>query len=324
MFRPRGLTYGWAMRTPVLSVNRRTRPASVVPQASAPGDNFRAAMLMCSSMALFTTNDTVMKFVAQTLPLYQSITLRGLVIVAVLVIYAWRRGRLRLWVPRGDIRQLILRTIGEIGSTILFLNALQHMPLGNLSAIMQSLPLVVMLTAAVVFRERLGWRRLVAVLVGLIGVMMILQPGRAAFDLWAVLALGSVALVVLRDMATRMFSAEVASSTIALYAALSVTISAFVLSLGQGWQMPDAGQAGLLVLAGLLLCGGYITGVATMRIGEISFVAPFRYVSLVVAVLLGLIVFREWPDGWTWAGSALVVGAGIYSIWREAALRRGA
>lgn len=312
------------MRTPVMSINRKTRPPSVTVQPPAPGDNFRAAMLMCSSMALFTTNDTVMKFVAQSLPLYQSITLRGLVIIVVLVIYTARRGGVSLRVPRGDIWPLALRTVGEVGSTLLYLNALHHMPIGDLSAIMQSLPLMVMLAAAVFFGERLGPRRLAAVFVGLIGVMLILRPGREAFDIWALLGLGAVAMVVLRDMATRMFSVRVASTTIALYAALSVTVAAFILSLGQGWQMPDTRQAGLLVLAGVLLCGGYVTGVATMRIGEISFVAPFRYVSLVVAVLMGLIVFGEWPDAWTWAGSALVVGAGIYSIWREANLRKGA
>jgi drug/metabolite transporter (DMT)-like permease len=72
-----------------------------------------------------------------------------------------------------------------------------------------------------------------------------------------------------------------------------------------------------MMLASLFLTAGYITAVATMRVGEISFVAPFRYTSLLFAIVLGVLVFGEWPDMWTWTGSALVVGAGLYTILRE-------
>ncbi|MGR3199886.1 MAG: EamA family transporter, partial [Paracoccus sp. (in: a-proteobacteria)] len=75
-------------------------------------------------------------------------------------------------------------------------------------------------------------------------------------------------------------------------------------------------------LSGSFLTIAYLSAVAAMRIGEISVVAPFRYTSLLVAIVLGLVVFGDWPDLWTWAGAVLVVGAGIYTIWREAQLGR--
>lgn len=312
------------MRTPILSPNRRVRPAAIRSVPPEQGDNLRGALLMCIAMTFFTLNDTVMKFVAMDLPLYQSITIRGCVVIIGLLLIAGRKGELTLHLPRSAAWPMVLRLIGEVGSTVLFLNALNHMKMGDLSAIMQSLPLLVMLAAATFFDEKLGWRRMVAVVAGLIGVLMILRPGTSTFTIWSLIGLGSVLLVVLRDMATRLFTRDVASSTIALYAAISVTASAFVLSLGQGWRMPTLEQAGLLVLAGAFLTVGYLTVVATMRVGEISFVAPFRYVSLVVAIVLGLIVFGEWPDLWTWAGAGLIVIAGIYSIWREGQLRRAA
>ncbi|HRM74437.1 MAG TPA: DMT family transporter, partial [Paracoccus sp. (in: a-proteobacteria)] len=81
-------------------------------------------------------------------------------------------------------------------------------------------------------------------------------------------------------------------------------------------------ETALLFLAAALLTVGYISAVATMRVGEISFVAPFRYTSLLFAIVLGVSVFNEWPDLWTWAGSGLVVGAGLYTILRERTLRR--
>lgn len=310
------------MRTPIISPFRRASPASISTQPLQPGDNLRGATLMCFSMIGFTCNDTVMKFVTQEMPLYQAITLRGFVVIFALAIIAGRVGGLKLRIAPQDRMPMTLRLVGEVGSTVLFLNALTHMAIGDLSAVMQSLPLVIMLGAALIFGEQLGWRRLSAVAVGLCGVMIILRPGSGTFGIWSLVALGAVALVTLRDLATRKFSRDVSTNTIAFYAAIGVVAMSLIASLFEGWIMPDLSQFLLLLLAGAFLTLGYITAVSAMRIGEISYVAPFRYVSLVVAIIAGLLVFGEWPDLLTWFGAALVVGAGIYTIWREAQLGR--
>lgn len=298
-------------------------PLAPSPAAQAYRDNLRGAGIMVLSMAAFTTNDAAMKYVTQTLPLMQAITLRGAAITLILLAVAARDGGLSPRMGRRDAAMVALRMVGEVGSTILYLSALQHMALGDLSAIMQSLPLLVTVAAALVFGERIGWRRLLAVAVGMIGVLLILRPGTSAFDVWSLVALGSVVLVMLRDLATRGMSRNLRSSTVALSAAIGVTISAAFWPSGEVWRMPTAGEAGLTLLASALLTVGYLSAVAAMRVGDISFVAPFRYASLIVAITLGLIVFGEWPDLWTWAGAALVVGAGVYVIWREARLERG-
>jgi drug/metabolite transporter (DMT)-like permease len=310
------------MRAPLMSPLRRVSPASLTQQPHQPGDNLRGAMIMSVSMLGFGCNDTVMKFVMQEMPHYQAITLRGLMVMLALILLARRDGGLSLTIPKAECGMMSLRLIGEVGSTILFLNALQHMAIGDLSAVMQSLPLVVMIGAAVLFGESLGWRRTSAVLVGLLGVMIILRPGSGTFGIWSLVALASMVLVALRDLATRTFSRTLRTNTIAFYAALSVTLTGLVLSLGQGWVMPSLSQLALLALGSAFLTLGYICAVTAMRVGEISYVAPFRYTSLIVAVIAGLLVFGEWPDHWTWIGSALVVGAGIYTIWREAQLGR--
>lgn len=298
-------------------------PLAPSPAAEAYRDNLRGAGIMVLSMAAFTTNDAAMKYVTQTLPLMQSITLRGMGIVVILLVIAARDGGLGLRIGSRDAVMVGLRTLGEVASTLLYLSALQHMALGDLSAIMQSLPLLVTLAAALVFGERIGWRRLMAVAVGMAGVLLILRPGTSAFDFWSLIALASVFMVMLRDLATRGMSRNLRSSTIALSAALAVTLAAWLWPSGEDWRMPTGAEAGLIVLASGLLAVGYLSAVAAMRVGDISFVAPFRYASLIVAITLGLIVFGEWPDLWTWAGSALVVGAGVYVIWREARLERG-
>ena len=127
-------------------------------------------------------------------------------------------------------------------------------------------------------------------------------------------------LIVVRDIATRKFTVGTGSSTIAFYAALTVTLAGVVLGAAEDWRLPTLREALLLLLAAGFLTVGYLAAVATMRVGEISFVAPFRYTSLLFAIVLGVLVFNEWPDLWTWTGSGLVVGAGLYTILRERAL----
>lgn len=311
------------MRTPFLSTSRRLRPKSEPPvRDQAKSDNLRGAVLMLISMATFTCNDAVMKAVTQTLPLYKSVALRGLsVLVLMLVVAQIQQGGVRLSVPREDLLPLVVRTVADIASTVLYLLALREMALADLSAILQALPLGVTLAAGLFFHERLGWRRLSAIGVGFVGVVMILRPGSGAFDIWSVVALASMLLIVLRDIVTRTFSAGIGSSTIAFYAAATITLTGFVLGVGEEWRMPDLREAGLLLLSAGFLTAGYITAVATMRVGEISLIAPLRYTSLVWAIVLGLVIFGEWPDLWTWLGSALVVGAGLYTILREQSVK---
>lgn len=279
---------------------------------------------MVLSMVTFTCNDALIKFVAQDVPLYQSVTIRGVFVMLGIWLFSLRQGGLRLRLDAQTRLPMVARTLAEIASTLLYLAALVNMAIGDLSAVMQSLPLAVMLGAAFFYGEALGWRRLAAVLVGMVGVMMILRPGTGTFGIWSVVALASMLTVAARDLVTRRFGRHVGSTGIAFYAAASVTLTGLVLSLREGWIRPDMGHLLLLMAAGGCLTAGYITAVAAMRVGEISAVAPFRYTSLIAAILLGLFVFGEWPDLWTWAGSALVVGAGIYTIWREAqTARRG-
>ena len=192
------------MRTPFLSPNRRVRPPSVpAAQHHGASDNLRGTLLMIASMATFTCNDAVIKAVTQTLPLYESVAIRGAAVLAMMVAVAQiQQGGVRLSVPREDLLPLVVRTVADIASTVLYLLALREMALADLSAILQALPLGVTLAAGLFFHERLGWRRLSAIGVGFVGVVMILRPGSGAFDIWSMVALASMLLIVLRDIVT--------------------------------------------------------------------------------------------------------------------------
>ena len=274
------------------------------------------------SMLAFTLNDTFVKAVVQDLPLFQVIFLRGVLSSLALMAIAYvMQGGLKLWPGAADRRVLGWRTLGELGASAFFLVALTRMPLANLTAIMQSLPLAVTLAAALILREAIGWRRMLAILVGFIGVLIIIRPGAASFDANAVLGLTAVGFVVLRDLSTRRFSRALPSVTPALWAALAVTAMGLV---GMGFQeakpvtLPDTMQ---ILGAAVFLIVGYLAAIMAMRVGDIGVVAPFRYMALLWAIVLGWLLFGTLPDAWTLRGAVLVVASGLYILLRERKLR---
>ncbi|NOX40937.1 MAG: DMT family transporter [Alphaproteobacteria bacterium] len=285
-------------------------------------DNMRGAVLMMMSMAAFTLNDTFIKSVAGDIPLFQAVFLRGLLTSLLLFGLALHRGVLRTAISRQDWGVIGWRTVGEVSATVAFLTALFHMPIANATSILQSLPLAITLAGAVFFGEPVGWRRYLAIGVGFFGVLLIVRPGSDGFDGYSVFAVIAVGFVVLRDLSTRRLSAKIPSLLVALSGAVSVTILGGVVTLFSDWQ--PVSSAPLLRLGGasIFLVAGYLFSVMVMRVGEISFVAAFRYTALIWAIVLGIAVFGEVPDLWTLIGSAIVVGTGIYTFYRERRLMR--
>ena len=281
------------------------------------GDNARGAGRMAAAMAAFTLSDTCMKTLAEELPLYEVLALRGCLTLAILAPFVIAARPLRQPIARTDWRLIAMRSVGEVGAALFFVAALFHLPLANVSAVLQALPLTVTLGAAVFLGERVGWRRIAAIMVGFLGVIVVVRPGPEGFDGWTLFAIASVACVTLRDLATRRLSRGVPSLVVATAAAVSVTVVAGVLTIGDTWVMPSRAGALALTGAAAAIVAGYVLSVAAMRTGEIGAVAPFRYTGLLWALGLGYAVFGDWPDATTLAGAALIVGMGIYTFWRE-------
>ncbi len=287
-------------------------------------DNIRGALIMMGAMCAYTFNDAFMKSLADEIPLFQAILFRGMGAVVFLIILCRVLGQLRFDLSGRDWGLVILRSIGELGGTYLFLTALFNMPIANVSAILQALPLSVSLAAALFLREPLGWRRLTAIAIGFAGVLLIIQPGGADFSVYSLYALGAVACVTLRDIAVRRMSRDVPSVFVALVAAIGVTGLGAVGSFFVEWQSFTMTTALQLSGATLFLIFGYIASVNAMRFGEIAFVAPFRYSSLLVALILGVLIFDEWPNALALTGAIIVVATGLFTLYRETKLKRTA
>lgn len=285
-------------------------------------DNTRGALLMMVSMAAFTFGDTCVKLASTSLPLSQLLVLRGIFASVVILMIARRLGALRLDLPARDWRLIALRALAEVGAAWFFLTALFNMPIANVTALLQMMPLTVTLGSAIFFGEPVGWRRWVAIAIGFGGMLLIVRPGSDGFNEYSVFALIAVLCVTVRDLATRRMSKEVPSLTVTLSASVAVLVFAGFLSLGEEWQPLDARLWMLVAAMSVFIIGGYLFSVLAMRIGEVSVVSPFRYTGLIWALILGWLVFGEWPVALTFIGAGIIMATGVFTLLREAQLRR--
>jgi drug/metabolite transporter (DMT)-like permease len=279
--------------------------------------NARAALFMMLSMAAFTFNDATSKWLTTEMGVGQTMLLRGLAACGFLALLAWWRGDFRhlhdMW-----NRAVVARGFLEVLGTVTFLIALPFLPLSNASAIYQSLPLIVTLGAALFLNEPVGWRRWLAITVGFCGVMLIVRPGMQGFTFYSVIVLISVFFSAARDLLTRKMPIGVPTFLVALVASIGVTFTGALLVPIEGGFVPVSPYETLgIFAAAIFLLTGYSALIIAMRLGDVSFVAPFRYVALIVAIVVGYLVFNEHPDALMLTGAAIVVASGIYTFYRE-------
>lgn len=271
---------------------------------------------MMVSMAGFVVSDAIMKLIAADLPLFQAIFLRASFAALLMGFLAWQKDALTCRPSTDDRIILGIRVIGETGGMVCLLNALINMPIVNATAIVQAIPLAVTLGAAFFFGERVGWRSYLAIVIGFLGVLMIIRPGSDGFTIHSLWAVGGVIFFTLRDLSTRRLSPDVSSTFAALVTSIAIMLVGGLISLALPWQPVTGAELKLLGVAAFCTFVGYLFSVMTMRVGDIGFVAPFRYSILLWALLLGILIFAEIPDRMTMLGSAVIVGMGIYAISR--------
>lgn len=287
-------------------------------------DNMRGIILMVIGMAGFAAEDMFIKLAASGLPVGEILAVLGVFGAIAFAVYARLSGTSVF--SRGFFhRAVMLRNISEMLGGLCFVTALTLIPLAVVTTILQATPLLVTMGAALVLGEAVGWRRWSAILVGFFGVMLVIRPGFEGFDtnvLWAVL--GVIGLAV-RDLASRRVPRSISSLQLAAWGFFAVGISgAVLLAFTGGAEIPDLRESGYL--AGALVVGvvAYWALTEATRIGEIGVVTPFRYVRLVFSTFIGMLVFAEFPDGYTLAGAGIIIATGIYTIMRERKRRREA
>ena len=281
-------------------------------------DNLRGAVLMALAMAGFALEDMFIKLLADTLPVGQILVFLGIGGALAFGIIAHRKGQ-QLLSPALLTPALLLRNMSELVGTVGFVLGFVLASLATASAILQAAPLVVTLGAVLFLGEKVGWRRWTAIGVGFFGVMLIVRPGMAGFEPASLFAVIGVIGLAGRDLATRVIPRTVSSYQISSWAfAMIIPAGVFLMvTMNTPAVMPNMLQATGLVAALGVGVLAYYALVASMRVGELSFVTPFRYTRMLFALIVAVLVFEERPDTLMLVGAAIIVSAGLFTLWRE-------
>jgi drug/metabolite transporter (DMT)-like permease len=280
--------------------------------------NMLGSIWMIASMAIFAIEDAFVKAASNALPVGQILIIFGM---GGAVIFA-SMARLKnepLFIKDVVSRPMRIRVVFEIIGRLFYVLAIAVTPLSSATVILQATPLVVVAGAAMVFGERVGWRRWSAIFIGLVGVIVIIQPGTDSFSMLSVLAIIGMIGFAGRDLASRAAPATLSTSILGLYGFLSIVVAGSIFSIWQGasFVLPDVYTS--FNLAGAILSGvaAYSCLMKAMRTGEVSAVTPFRYTRLLFGITLGVVLFGESLSSTMLLGSGLIVSSGLFIIWRR-------
>ncbi len=286
-------------------------------------ENLRGAALMVLAMGLFAVEDAIIKDLAETMPIGQILSVTCLGGLILFVVWFLIRG-IPLWQPEYLDRKVLLRSGFDAAGSALFVTSLALIPLTTASAVIQATPLVVAMGAAIFLGQEVGWRRWLAIILGFIGVLIIIRPGTEGFEIATLLAVGGMFGLATRDLLTRALTVSLSGPQLATHTFAVIVPVGYLMSLlqGQAFIMPDIQQT--IGLFGCIVIGvlAYLAIVAATRHGNAGIISSFRYSRMVFALILGFIFFNETPDVATIAGVSIIIGSGLFTLWREARLHR--
>lgn len=272
--------------------------------------------LMITATFVFATQDGITKFLSVTYSAPQLLWIRYGFFVVFALAYSMRTKPLRSCLSsKAPVLQVVrsLIILAEIG---IFILAVRHLPLAETHALFASFPLMVTAIAAIFLKETVGIRRWAAICAGLLGVMIILRPGVAAFTPAALLALSCALMFAVYQVVTRFVSRYDDSETSVCYMAVVGLITMTVIGPFY-WQPPDTTGWLLLIALSMSAALGHFLLIKALEFAPASTLQPFNFTLLVFASIVGYITFGDIPDTWTVVGAAVIVGSGLYTVHRE-------
>lgn len=284
---------------------------------SSPRENLIGMGLMIIAMGLFTLEDALIKHLTKTLATGEILILIG--IGGTLVFFSIAKAKQQRF--EGDLIKtpaVIIRTLAELFGTACFVASLAMVPLSLISTIIQVVPLLVTLGAAVFLGESVGFRRWAAIFVGLFGVILILRPTGTHFEPAIILTVLGVIGLAVRDVATKRIP-QTASTVVLATFGFGATIPAglILMAFSGGWSVPTLAEFSILAAGVAIAMVAYYAIITATRIGEMSVVTPFRYSRLIFGIIAGVVFFGESLDFYTILGGLIIVAAGLYTFWRE-------
>ena len=276
---------------------------------------------MLLGVILLCLNDALIKSLTLSYPVGQLLFVRGLFVIPWVLVLAHRAGGLRA-LRVTNVKGQAWRGLCVVAGSFLFVTGLRTLPLADAVAIAFTGPLFITAMAPYALGEKVGWRRRGAVLAGFLGVLIMARPGGEALQ-WAVLLpLGAALCGGVRDLITRRIARS--ETTVAMLCVTTLVVMLAGLATAPwGWASLRSADLWVFAASGVLVAGAHYLMIEAFRHAEAALVAPFKYTTMIWAVLFGYLFFGDLPDAWTIAGAAVVVFAGLYILHRETRRWRG-
>jgi drug/metabolite transporter (DMT)-like permease len=300
----------------------------------ATDNRLRAMGLIVLAVGVASTQDAIVKYMSGSYPVYETVAIRGVTSMPILAFWLWRgSGFAALATP--FLGRVLLRGIVLCSAYFAFILSIAAMPIANVVSIYFTMPFFVAGLVGWLLGEHVPLYRWLAIIAGFSGVMIMVRPGAANFEPASLLALYSAFGYAIGQMMSRKISQTVQPIIIAnwqnlIYLMVALLIGV-VVQLGgftgeanksiafltHPMVWPTAIDAGLLGSMGVLSAVGMMLYINAYKSAEANFVAPFEYTAMIWAVTFGILIFHDFPDQWTWTGAAIVVGSGLFMLWRD-------
>lgn len=289
---------------------------------TSPSSNLHGMALMVMSTGVFAVNDALLKLATSGLPPLQVLLMRGTGASLWCLLLVLATGNAR-WLGAAFRPVVALRSVFELFAVLSFIFALANMPIADITAIGQIAPLLLLAGVAVIYREKLGWLRMVLMGLGLGGALLVAQPSGSSSSLYAALGFVSAVCVALRDLVGRRVPGHIPGPVIAFSTVVIVTIGAGLAMLGfEAWVSPSPYQIALTIGAGFFLTLGQLFIFLAYRKGTAGSVAPFYYTFTIWAVISGMVVFGTVPNLLAIAGILLIIVSGVAVVALDERRRR--
>ena len=277
---------------------------------------FKGIAYVIAAGALLALNSTVVKFLIADYTPGQIMSLRALFVYVVVAAFVWRDGGLHTLRTRSITGQVARASCLAL-TTFLMILSVKRLPLGDVFAINHASPLIMTALAVIFLGERVGWRRWAAVATGFVGVLIMLRPTAAAFQVAALLPLLVAFISAVRDIITRRLAATDSSTATFFVTTTVILLAGLTLSAFSGWKPIKGEDIWLFALAALFQGLGHFLTIEAFRFAEAKVVAPFKYATILWAMVIGFMFWGDVPDIWIITGGSLVVASGLYILHRQ-------
>lgn len=277
-------------------------------------------LCMIGGALALTINDGMAKYLTETYPVGQVMALRGTFILC-LLIFLFISARKKLNLKIYSWRNNFYRAAAMTGSTFCFITGLSYLPIADAIAIAFAAPLLTTLLAVFCLRERVGLHRWVAIFFGFIGVIIIVQPTDDAFKIAALAPLGAAFFGAIRDVITRKITSSESSFTILLTSMFLITLAGY-LTFPLGWSEFQVEHIWLFLCSSILVGVAQYLMIEAFRLGEVGLISPFKYSSLLWAVIIGFIVWGDIPGYFVLVGATILIISGVYLLRAEKNLKK--